>query len=109
MVGVFGCDDIIEVENISNSTVVLVAPSNGAVLHTTILNFSWEPVVDADTYQIQIAVPDFGSPIQIVVDSTLATHQVSFSLEDNTYEWRVRAKNSGYGTNYSKQGFTIEE
>lgn len=109
IVSILGCHDIIELEDISKNTVILVAPFNNAVLQTTTLNFSWEPMVDADDYQIQIATPNFGNPLQVVVDSTVNTNNVSFDLEINTYEWRVKAKNSGYETLYSQQAFTIEE
>ena len=66
----FGCDDIIEVEDISNTTVIILAPTNNAVLNNTTLTFSWEPIESAETYQIQIATPTFDEALQIVVDST---------------------------------------
>lgn len=108
MIVIFGCDDIVELDDISKDTVMLVAPYKNAVLQTTTLNFSWESIADADNYQIQIATPNFENPLQIVVDSTITTHNLSIDLESNTYEWRVKAKNSGYETLYTQQAFTIE-
>lgn len=108
VIGIFGCDDIVELEDISRDAVTLIAPYNNAVLHTATLNFTWEPVVDAENYQIQIAAPNFENPLQIVVDSTITTHNLLIDLESNSYEWRVKAKNSGYETLYTQQAFTIE-
>ena len=105
----FGCDDIIEVEDISNTTVIVLAPTNNAVLNNTTLTFSWEPIESAETYQIQIATPTFDEALQIVVDSTLANTNYTTTLENTNYEWRVRAKNSGYQTQYSTNSFSIEE
>ncbi|MGC1633073.1 MAG: hypothetical protein WA749_13260 [Gelidibacter sp.] len=103
------CNDIIELEDISMEKVALVAPHDGAVLKTTLLRFSWEPIADADSYQIQIATPNFEAPLQVYVDTTVAVNNLSVALERDSYEWRVKAKNSGYETNYSKQSFTVEE
>jgi hypothetical protein len=111
IIGLFSvaCDDIIEVEDISNTAVTLLAPSDGVVLNTTTLTFSWENVEDAETYHIQIATPTFNEALQIVTDSTLTSNSFTTTLNVAAYEWRVRAKNSGYETAYTKQGFTIEE
>ena len=108
-VGIFGCDDIVELEDISNTTVVLSAPFNGAALQATSLNFSWEPITDANSYHLQIATPNFETPIQIMADSILTSNNFTIDLEANSYQWRVNAKNSGYQTNYTTQSFTIEE
>ena len=103
------CDDIIKVEDISNKTVTLLAPTNEAVLDTTDLIFSWQAVEDAQNYHIQIAIPSFAEALQIVKDSTVASTSFSTTLEANDYQWRVKAENSGFETPYTTQSFTIEE
>jgi hypothetical protein len=108
------CDDIIEVEDISDRTVTLVAPTNGAILSSGTIHFDWEPIEDAESYRIQIATPDFDAPLQIVADSTLADSTAtnttfSVSLNSGTYQWRVRAQNSDYHTNYTTRSFTVED
>lgn len=110
----YSCDDIIEVEDISDRTVILVAPTNDAILSSGTIHFDWEPVEDAESYRIQIATPDFDAPLQIVEDSTLvdstATNTTfSTSLDEGAYQWRVRAQNSDYQTNYTTQSFTVED
>lgn len=108
-VGFWGCSEIVQLTDISNETVILLAPTNGASLNITTLGFNWEPIEDAENYQIQIATPNFENALQIVVDSTLTGNNFTATLGYRTYEWRVKAKNSGYQTNYTKQNFTIEE
>ena len=103
------CDDIIEVEDISEESVNLLAPVDEAVLNITDPIFSWQPVADAETYHLQIAQPSFEAALQIVADTTLEGTRYNTSLEINTYEWRVRAENSGYQTDYTTQSFSVEE
>lgn len=108
-IGLMSCEDIIEVPDISDEAVKLVAPSEAATLNSAnTLFFDWDPVEDAETYRIQIATPTFNEVLQIVADSTLTGTSFGTTLEANDYEWRVRAENSGYQTIYTTQSFTVE-
>lgn len=103
------CEEIIEVVDISNENVVVLAPTDTSMLTITDINFSWEAVEDAEQYKLQIATPSFESANQIVLDTTITTTSFNQTLELGNYEWRVRAENSDYQTAYSTQSFTIEE
>lgn len=109
MCGVVSCDDIIEIEDISDKEVIVLAPSNNAILNTTDVIFTWEALEDTETYHLQIATPNFESAQQIVKDSMLVGTRFSTILDFKTYEWRVRAENSGYTTSYNVNSFSIEE
>lgn len=103
------CSDIIEVPDISNDAVNLVAPTDNATLNLTTLTLSWDPIEDAESYQVQIAQPNFSDILQLVKDSTVTGNSFSVDLEaGTTYEWRVRALNSGYTTSYTTYSFTLE-
>lgn len=106
---VLACSDIIEVPDISFKSVNVLAPIDGAIVTTTNVIFSWEPVEDAKQYHIQIATPNFANAVQVVKDSTLTGSNYTTILDANTYEWQVRAENSGYQTPYTTQNFTVEE
>ena len=105
----FTCDDILEVEDISDKSVIVLAPSNDVVLNSNDLTFSWNALEDAESYHLQVATPSFEAAAQVVLDTLITTTSYSTSLEFNTYEWRIRAENSGYQTNYTIQSFSIEE
>ncbi|TBN04459.1 hypothetical protein EYD45_07530 [Hyunsoonleella flava] len=105
----FSCDDITEVEDISEETLVVLAPVNDAVVITNNLTFTWEGVEAAETYHLQIATPNFASAVQIVKDTTLNTTSFATTLNNNSYQWRVRAEKSGYHTTYTTQNFRVEE
>ena len=97
--------------DISNEQVVLLAPANSTVFNTTsTINFSWEAVLNAEQYTIQIATPDFDNPLEIVDNQTLSDTNVSVSnLGAQDYEWRVRAENAEYQTTFTTRSFTVEE
>jgi len=94
------CEEIIIETDISKSEMVLVAPTNNAQFYSTGVSFTWDTVVDATEYQLQIATPNFANPLQIVLDTTIKETNFTQQLPIGNYEWRVRAKNSSYSTNY---------
>lgn len=102
------CDDIIEVEDISNGTVVILAPTDNSLLTIANVNFSWQSLENAERYTIQIATPDFENATQILLDSTTTATNISKTLTEGNYQWRIKAKNSGYQTMYTSKSFTIE-
>lgn len=101
------CDDIIEVVDISDKTVAILAPTNGSVVDTTFVNFSWQALEDAETYRVQVATPSFNEAAQILLDTVVTKTDVSGQLNVNNFEWRVKAINSGYETSYATQHFSV--
>lgn len=102
------CDDIIEVVDISKETVTVLAPVNETTLIDTDVTFIWDTVEEAEGYKIQIATPSFEAATEIVTaDSILTKTFFSKTLVSGSYEWRVRAENSGYVTGYTTQKFTL--
>ena len=76
---------------------------------TDTINFSWDPVLDADTYSFQIAIPSFENATEIIKNETTVATTFSVSnLAVNSYEWRVRALNPTFQTSYTTQKFTVE-
>ncbi|WP_339609473.1 hypothetical protein [uncultured Planktosalinus sp.] len=93
--------------DISQETVILVAPPNGTELNISDINFTWGAIEFAEDYQLQIATPNFTNPVQVVVNEILAETTSTQTLEDGTYEWRVKARNSSSQTPYTSAGFTV--
>lgn len=101
-----GCKEIFFVEDISNEQVTILAPTNTAVVKSGNVTFSWQSVIEANSYQIQIATPTFANATQIVLDSTLQATTFSKEITTGSYQWRIKAINSGYETNYTTNTFT---
>ncbi len=103
----FTCDAIIEVDDISNANVTVLAPVDEAIVTDANITFSWEAVEDAEQYKLQIATPSFQDATQIITDSLVVKNTFSTSLNSGNYEWRIRAENSGYATIYATQKFKV--
>ena len=104
---VTACEYITEVEDISGKTITVLAPKNETVIDTSAI-FSWEILEDADHYHVQVAKPSFENASQIVTDTLVEKNSYTQNLLLGNYEWRVRAENSGYKTNYTSQIFIVE-
>ncbi|GAA3774461.1 hypothetical protein [Flavobacterium ginsengiterrae] len=101
------CEEILLVDNISKKEVNLIAPSNNAVLSSSGVTFSWETIEGADKYQLQIAIPNFEAPKQIILDTIVTKNSYAQQLNIGKYEWRIKAINSAYETAYSKNSFEV--
>lgn len=115
LVSIFSCEDILEVPDISNQTVPILAPSEGTVLTTNAVGFNWQTINDATSYQVQIATPSFENTAQIVMDSIisedtlgLVNTRIDQSLLNGSYAWRVKALNSDYETKYTLSNFIVD-
>jgi hypothetical protein len=105
----FACEEIIEVDDISNDIVVVLAPVDDITINNTAVNFSWEALEAAETYHLQVALPNFNSAEEIVLDTLVSSTNFNQTLLVNEYQWRVKAINSGYETLYTTQNLTIED
>lgn len=99
--------EALTVEDISEYPVQVLAPTDGAQVPAGTVNFSWSQVDEADSYLIQIATPNFENASQIVLDSLVTQNSVMTNLEANSYQWRVKALNSEYETEFSTVSFTV--
>ncbi len=105
----FSCEEVLFEEDLSDKTIVLIAPADSTTVRNTSVTFSWEEVDQATEYRLQIAQPGFENAAQIVLDSAVTATTFSTTLVRNEYEWRVRAQNSGTATPYATASFTVVE
>jgi len=107
------CEDIVEEPDISNQQVEILAPTNGTVVTDSLIQFSWGGIVDSDGYVLQVARPNFEEAAQFVVDTTMIIDstfvgtRLRTKLSNDAYEWRVKAFNSGFETEYSSSEFQV--
>jgi len=106
---IISCEEIIEVNDISQDQVIVLAPTDSSIITNNNIRFSWQELDFATTYRLQIAHPNFMSAIQIEEDTLLNSSSFEKTLETGNYEWRVKALNSAYETEYQTQSFSIEE
>ena len=105
----FTCDDIVEVVDISDRTVKILAPTNNSTIYITTVAFNWEALEDAENYRLQVATLTFENASQILVDTLLINTNYLKTLDTANYEWRIRAENSDYHTSYTTNSFVVKE
>lgn len=101
------CDELIEVEDISNRKLILLAPVDGSEINDSGLSINWEELEGAESYRIQIFKPSFEDATQMVVDSTSTATEVRAELEAGDFEVRLWAINSAYQSLYTFSKFTL--
>lgn len=109
------CEDILEVPDISDQRVELVAPLTNTVVNQNTINLTWNGISDVDAYRIQVAMPNFDNAAQIVLDSLIVRDtlgQIDTGLErlllfNGGYEWRIQGLNSGFETPFSSAIFSV--
>src|SRR5690606_31654935 len=103
------CWDIVEEPDITQEKVVIIAPAKQPEVKGNVVNFTWEPLSDADSYLLQVASPDFDQASQVYVDSLMPETSFAKELLPNDYQWRVKAINSAYETEYTYSSFTVRK
>lgn len=101
------CRDIFE-PDISNSKVILIAPSNNLITKYNTQTFWWNNVNDAIVYDLQIVSPSFSSVEKIIIDTIVSTNKFSLSLYPGKFEWRVKAMNGSSETAFYGQNLEID-
>jgi len=104
----FACSDFTE-EDLENDTVVLLGPADEVSTETQTLTFWWDEVKGADKYRLQIAEPNFESIVRLELDTLIGANQFEHTLYPGEFEWRVRAENSAYTSNYFSRILSILE
>ena len=104
----YSCEEILLEQDISTSTVELLAPSEGAIVETSTISFRWTAVEGASAYHIQIATPGFSAPQQVITDSIVNDNFYLEDMPEGEFEWRVKATNSGFTTTYTSAEFTVK-
>jgi hypothetical protein len=102
-----GCKDVFE-EDISKRELIINSPVQGA--QSTIYNqlFWWNKMEGATQYSIQVVTPSFDSLVKVLADTTVVgTDKFYKTLEPGKYQWRIRAENGYYKTEYQTYSFTM--
>lgn len=101
------CEEIILETNISDKNMQLLAPANNAQFNSTSVTFTWEALEDATKYRIQIAKPNFATANEIVLDTETTETSFTKQLNIGEYEWRVKALNNSYSTEFVSRSLSI--
>lgn len=95
--------------NISDQSIVLLAPSEMDTVNSTLVQFWWESVDAATEYEFQLVSPSFDDIEGLVTDQIITENLISMeALTTGQYEFRVRAKNESYATDFYNRTFWVD-
>ncbi len=103
----FGCEDFFE-QDLSGKTVTLIAPSDSVVTDLSVQTFWWDELDGALEYELQVVTARFDSIVQLIVDTTISGTQFQQTLYPGQFQWRVRALNGAYMSEYAVRTLTVD-
>lgn len=104
-----GCEEILFEDDITDKTIVLIAPSEGANVTTTSPSFSWQGLEQTEHYRLQIAQPTFEMAAQLLEDTLVTGTMFTAQLPKGPYAWRVRGENGATFSPFSTATFRITD
>lgn len=96
IISFYACDDILE-EDITDDSIQITYPLEGAVIDGNNVQFSWQHLDGADDYRVQV----LNENQTIIVDSLVSENQLNYSIGEGNYQWRVKGENFAYETEYT--------
>lgn len=97
---VSACEDIIE-KDISNEVITIISPKDSLQTESSNVGFYWGEIDGATAYQLQLVTTSFEEIRSFTADTTLNSNYYETQLSTGKYQWRVKAVNNGYETDFS--------
>ncbi len=91
-----------------NRSMEILSPTNGTTVTSGDVVFIWEPLRDAESYEIQVVTPTFDGITSIISDQEVASDRVTINLSPGSYQWSLRAVNGNRKTPAIIRSLTVE-
>lgn len=105
MMSLAACTEIFE-KDIEDKEITIYTPSGKDSLNYT-QTFWWSQIDFATNYQLQVVYPNFAAPEKMILDTVVTTNRFPYYLGPGNFEWKVRAMNGAYKTEYFGNKFKI--
>lgn len=96
--------EILNNDNFQNNTVVLLTPANNLTTKTASQRLSWDAIIGATSYQIQV----LDENNTLVKDQNSDALFLNFTFDDGKYTWKVRASNGTSETLYTSRSILVD-
>lgn len=96
--------EILNNDDFQNNTVVLLTPNNNLVTKIPLQKLSWDPIIGAVKYQLQIL--DENSTV--VKEQFTEAALINYTFDEGKYTWKIRASNGSIQTLYSSRSILID-
>jgi hypothetical protein len=95
---------VVSNQDFQNNTVALSSPANNLKTNVATQNLTWQPVIGASSYQLQI----YDNANTIVSDQNITTTNSNYTFLQGNYQWRVRASNGSNQTLYTSRSILVD-
>lgn len=95
---------IVSNSDFQNNTVILTSPGNNLNTNTSTQNLSWQSIIGATSYQVQI----YDSSNTVINDQNTSNTALSYTFPQGSYSWRVRATNGVNQTLYTSRSILVD-
>jgi hypothetical protein len=99
---------VIASSDLTGQLISLQLPENNAYFNSDEIDFSWQPISTADSYEFKILDTDEN----VILEEELASGSISLEAnsirEDAQYKWQVKAKNDSSATNFFVRTFYVD-
>ncbi|MHC0446357.1 hypothetical protein ACWA1F_13185 [Flavobacterium sp. 3-218] len=96
--------EILNNDDFQNNTVILLTPTNNLTTKTADQKLSWDAIIGATTYQVQI----LDENNTLVKDQSSETTVFNFTFDEGKYTWKVRASNGAAETLYTSRSILVD-
>jgi hypothetical protein len=96
--------EILNNDDFEKNTVVLLTPANNLTTKTAAQKLSWDAIIGASGYQIQI----LDENNTLVKDQSTETTLFNFTFDEGKYTWKVRASNGTAETLYTSRSILVD-
>lgn len=91
-------------DDFQSNTVTLVTPTNNLITNLASHNLSWQAIIGATNYQLQV----FDSSNTLVLDQNTSSTSYNYTFAEGSYQWRVRASNGSDNTLYTSRSILVD-
>ncbi|OHT43468.1 hypothetical protein [Flavobacterium tructae] len=96
--------EVLNNNDFQNNTIILLTPANNLTTKTALQKLSWETILGATSYQLQV----LDENNTLVKDQTTATVLLNFTFDEGKYTWKVRASNGTSQTLYTSRSILVD-
>ena len=98
--------------DLTDQLITLESPDNNTYINEGNLNFSWQPINTADTYEFEILEVAGSSETSIFKDEDLVSASITVPTgtvtKDAEYIWQVKASNASSATKFYQRKFFLD-
>lgn len=91
-------------DDFQSNTVTLVTPTNNLITNLASQNLSWQAIIGATNYQLQV----FDSSNTLVLDQNTSSTSYNYTFAEGSYQWKVRASNGSDNTLYTSRSILVD-